>query len=258
MVDARRTTRFNATFSGSTVRQQAAIQAWKNFDPAVTLVTVDVPADGRFWVGSKVTDLGNGTWAYEYAIQNVNSDRSGASFSVPIADGVTITDIGFHDVSYLDGDGIPTNPASPNTTARNFDGTDWTGVVSNGAITWTVAQTYAQNTNANALRWGTLYNFRFVANVGPETADAELGLFKPAAGQPDAFVVAAIDIPGIPPNLCPPCAADYDGNGGVDGGDLAAFFFDFEAGESVPTSTATVASMAATWARSSVFEAGGC
>ena len=30
---------------------------------------------------------------------------------------------------------------------------------------------------------------------------------------------------------CPPCAADYDGNGGVDGGDLGAFFADFEAGE---------------------------
>lgn len=29
---------------------------------------------------------------------------------------------------------------------------------------------------------------------------------------------------------CPACAADYDGNGGVDGGDLAAFFADFEAG----------------------------
>jgi hypothetical protein len=31
-------------------------------------------------------------------------------------------------------------------------------------------------------------------------------------------------------NNCPPCAADYDNNGGVDGGDLAAFFSDFEAG----------------------------
>jgi hypothetical protein len=30
---------------------------------------------------------------------------------------------------------------------------------------------------------------------------------------------------------CPPCAADYDNNGGVDGGDLGAFFADFEAGE---------------------------
>ncbi len=34
--------------------------------------------------------------------------------------------------------------------------------------------------------------------------------------------------PGTPP--CPPCAADYDGNGGVDGGDLALFFADFEQG----------------------------
>jgi len=30
---------------------------------------------------------------------------------------------------------------------------------------------------------------------------------------------------------CAACAADYDQNGGVDGGDLAAFFADFEAGE---------------------------
>jgi hypothetical protein len=30
---------------------------------------------------------------------------------------------------------------------------------------------------------------------------------------------------------CPSCAADYDNNGGVDGGDLAAFFADFEFGE---------------------------
>ena len=30
---------------------------------------------------------------------------------------------------------------------------------------------------------------------------------------------------------CPACAADYDNHGGVDGGDLGAFFADFEAGE---------------------------
>lgn len=29
---------------------------------------------------------------------------------------------------------------------------------------------------------------------------------------------------------CPPCAADYDQNGGVDGGDIGAFFHDFEQG----------------------------
>lgn len=31
-------------------------------------------------------------------------------------------------------------------------------------------------------------------------------------------------------DTCPACAADFDGNGGVDGGDLGAFFVDFEQG----------------------------
>ncbi len=33
-----------------------------------------------------------------------------------------------------------------------------------------------------------------------------------------------------PASSCPACAADYDNNGGVDGGDLASFFADFEQG----------------------------
>lgn len=37
-------------------------------------------------------------------------------------------------------------------------------------------------------------------------------------------------IPRTDGPLCPACAADYDDNGGVDGGDLAAFFVDFEFG----------------------------
>jgi hypothetical protein len=258
MVDSGGTAgRFNGAFSGNTVRQQAAIQAWKQFDPSVNLVTVDVPADGRYWIGSKVTDNGDGTWSYEYAIQNINSDRSGASFSVPLPDGVIVTDIGFKDVDYLDGDGIPTNPASPNTTARNFDGTDWTGVVSNGAITWTVAQSFAQNTNANALRWGTLYNFRFRANVAPQTADATLGLFKPAADQPASVVIANTQIPGELP--CAPCAADFDRDGGVTGTDISAFFADYEIGAACADvdldGGVTAGDLAAFF---SLFEQGGC
>lgn len=30
---------------------------------------------------------------------------------------------------------------------------------------------------------------------------------------------------------CPACPADFDNNGGIDGADLASFFFDYEAGE---------------------------
>jgi len=231
------TNRFNAAFIGSTAREKPAIQAWKDFDATVQLVSVDVPTagtvvDGRFWVGSKVTDLGDGTWQYEYAIHNLNSDRAGGSFSVPLSPGVLVTDIGFKDVHYFDNDGVPINPAQPNSaaSARNFDGADWTNSVSNGAVTWTVTQTFATNSNANALRWGTLYNFRFKANVGPAAnrGTATLGLFKPVANGVLAVSVDTTDVPGTIP--CPACAADFDLDGGVNGGDIAAFFTDYEAG----------------------------
>jgi hypothetical protein len=60
-------------------------------------------------------------------------------------------------------------------------------------------------------------------------------------------------------SLCPDCAADYDGNGGVDGGDLAAFFSDFEAGESCADVDGNGGVDGGDLAFFfSVFEAGGC
>jgi hypothetical protein len=41
---------------------------------------------------------------------------------------------------------------------------------------------------------------------------------------------SGIDCPCYPSGDCPECAADFDSNGGVDGGDLSAFFVNFEAG----------------------------
>ncbi len=58
---------------------------------------------------------------------------------------------------------------------------------------------------------------------------------------------------------CAACAADYDNNGGVDGGDLAAFFSDFEAGEGcadVDNNGGVDGGDLAYFF--SVFEAGGC
>jgi hypothetical protein len=55
---------------------------------------------------------------------------------------------------------------------------DWQATIANGAITWST-ETFAQNEDANSLKWGTLYNFRFDANVPP--ADGHIGaqLFRP-------------------------------------------------------------------------------
>lgn len=196
------------TTTGTTHQMEPGILAWFNTDPTVNLAKVSVPNDGLFWLLYQVTDLGNGTWHYEYAIQNLNSDRSGQSFSIPIPAGVNVTNIGFHDVDYHSGDGIG---------GVNQDGTDWPGVVSGGSLTWATTD-FATDQNANALRWGTLYNFRFDADVPPESGAATLGLFKP--GTPTS-ATAAIQVPSVP-TVCA-CLGDVDGSNTIDGGDIQLF-----------------------------------
>ena len=192
---------YNLTFTNTTQRQQPAIHAWKTFDPTVRLENVDVPGDGRLTIAHTVKNNGNGTWRYEYAIQNINSHRSARSFSIPVPAGVTITNAGFKDIDYHSGD-----PYSP---------TDWSISVSNGQITWTGAD-FATAPNGNALRFSTLYNFWFDAATGPAEANGTVGLFRPGtAGQPNAMVVMVAS-PSSPTTN----PADLNGDGAVDGIDL--------------------------------------
>lgn len=184
-----------------TQRERPAIYAWQDFDPDVTINTVDVQDDGRFIVGYKVTDNGDGTWSYEYAVHNFNSDRSGQAFSLPVHQGVNVTDIGFHAVEWHSGAPYSTLP--------------WDATHEDGVLTWQ-SQTYAQNANANALRWGTLYNFRFVADAPPTDVDAQITLFKPGGfGTP---LAAFVD--GVAPQDPPSTLGDLNGDGYVNVSDL--------------------------------------
>ena len=192
---------YTLSLIGPTNQQYAAIEAWKTFDSTVSIVTADVVDDGRFIIGYSVKSNGSGKWRYEFAVQNLNSDRSGRSFSLPIPAGVGITNAGFKDIHYHSSD--------------PYDPTNWTLSISDGAITWT-GGTYAVNPNSNALRFATLYNFWFDADTAPTTANATIGLFKPgAAGSADSVIVA-IGSPSAPMNL-----ADLNGDGFVSGLDLA-------------------------------------
>jgi hypothetical protein len=213
------------TLTGATIQQQPAIFAWKVAHSDVTITPVDVAGDGRFLVGSRAIDNGNGTWRYEYAVQNLNSDRSGNSFSVPLPAGATATNIAFHDVFYHSGDA--------------YDGTDWTFSASGGEAKWQCTQTFAQNARANALRWSSLYNFWFDASVPAATGNGSIGHFKVAgstavstkvpsnpcrAGDLDCNgIVDGADLGGLLAtwgNCSAPCAADLDANGVVNGADL--------------------------------------
>lgn len=194
--------------AGSPYAQRPAIYAWFDHgnglntpDPSVIIQNVDVPSEGRFIAAYKVRNNGDGTWRYDYAIYNLNSHRSGGSFTVPVPAGVTVTNIGFNDVDYHSGE--------------VYSNTDWNSTRTTSAVIWTSPQSYAENQNTNALRWGTMYNFWFTADRGPGTAQSTLGLFRPGTPTEVGFDVAAPEII--------PCNGDISpagGNGVVDVNDL--------------------------------------
>ena len=92
-----------------------------------------------------------------------------------IDSGAVVGNDGFHDVAYHSGE--------------VYDLTDWSAVIENDAITWATDR-YADNPNANALRFSTLYNFYFDSNAEPDTTTITIGLFKP--GDPPSVSASSI------------------------------------------------------------------
>ena len=157
-------TSFSFSPTGPTVRMQPAIIAWMGTGATVNQVEPDPGNDGIWFMGYKVTNPSAGVWHYEYALYNMNLDRSIQSFSVPVG-GANISSIGFH--------APPQEPGWPNDGTFNNQGyssTPWAVDQSVGAITWST-ETFATNQNANAIRFGTLYSFRFDANQPPQTTN---------------------------------------------------------------------------------------
>ncbi|MDP6955273.1 MAG: hypothetical protein QF599_04795 [Planctomycetota bacterium] len=164
----------NITSAGSTQMFDPAIYAWQALDSNVTVTEVRNENEGgngvhgHYFLGAKNYSLGGGLWRYEYALQNMDSAQAAGSFSLPIScDGLQITDLFFRDVNSHSGD--------------PYDSTDWSVSQSGGSLTWSTTP-YSQNQNANALRWGTLYNFGFTANSSPANSAATIGLFAPGVG----------------------------------------------------------------------------
>jgi Tol biopolymer transport system component len=171
--------------AGETVRMTAAVNAWTG--ATISPIEPEPGVDGRAFIAYKVTGPVAGVWHYEYAIYNENLDRAIQSFSVPLGCGVTVTNLGFH---------APLNhPGFPNDGTlgdAGFSNTAWASTQDASAVIWNT-ETFAQNQNANAIRWGTLYNFRFDSNKPPIVTNATIGFFK--TGTP---VTASI----FGPNVC--------------------------------------------------------
>ncbi len=186
------TTSFTFAPIGSTVRTQPAIKAWtgatiNQFEPAPG-------SDGIGFVGYKVSGPTAGLYHYEYVVYNENLDRAIQSFSIPLDAIVTISNIGFH--------APPQEPGFANDgTVGNtgFSSTPWAPTQTSSSITWN-SETFAQNQNANAIRWGTLYNFRFDSAFPPQNASATIGFFK--TGSPITVAIQG-PVPGPTPTPAP-------------------------------------------------------
>jgi hypothetical protein len=164
------TTNFSFSPDGSTVRMQPAIRAWT--DATVDRIEPDPGNDGIWFIGYKVTNPSPGVWHYEYALYNENLDRAIQSFSVPLGPGINVSNIGFH--------APPQHPGWANDGTQGdagYSSTSWDVTQDTTSITWST-ETFATNQNANAIRWGTLYNFRFDADQPPQAASATVDFFK--------------------------------------------------------------------------------
>jgi hypothetical protein len=178
---------FSFSFVGNTVREQPAIMAWTG--ATVNQIQPDPGNDGVIFVGYKVTNIGQNLWHYEYAIYNQNLDRAIRSFAVPNGCGIGFFNIGFH--------APPQHPGWANDgTVGNtgYSNAPWVPSVTSGALTWST-ETFAQNQNANAIRWGTMYNFRFDSYRPPQNEFAVISFFKTG-------VPIAVPIQGPAPDEC--------------------------------------------------------
>ncbi|MCZ6794501.1 MAG: hypothetical protein O7J95_12905, partial [Planctomycetota bacterium] len=168
------------------------VEEWEG--ATLTVIPEEVDGDGRCYVAAKATDNGDGTWHYEYAVFNLDMNRAVASFSVPLPPAATLSGVGFH-AARSHGEGLSNAP--------------WDVTQSTTRITWST-QSFAENPRANAIRWGTLFNFRFDADAEPGETSITLSTFSGPVEEHQATTVGPRREPS------PFKRGDSDGDGAVD------------------------------------------
>ncbi len=194
---------------------QPAVLALARLSPpgSTRTATLDIEGDGRVYVVSTAWYEGPRSWRYEYAVFNLSSDRAIGQFSVPIVPNlfIDVTGTDFRGVTHHSGEVWSSTPWSVSHIVG--DATDhWV---------WST-ESFTTNPNANAIRWGTLYNFTLYADSPPAEGHVRLGLFKPGEVG-DVFADAF-----VPSQACP---ADFDHNAVHEVPDIFAFLAAWFAGE---------------------------
>ena len=142
--------------------QGSALDAWVDpNNPGTGNATTGLDTGvGHLRVAVKTTDLGNGSWRYDYVLVNHDFDRQVGSFAVPIGP-ASLSSVYFRDLD-------------------TQSGNDWQATQLAGSIT-------GSKVGGQGLDWGVAYNFGFVANAPP--VDSAVLLEPVETGSPASYAV---------------------------------------------------------------------
>ena len=175
------------SFSGQgNYRLGAAIDRWVDpTNPPANAMTSELAVnEGHAKVAVKATDLGDGTWRYDYAVMNFDFARAvlqgqGAGNG---PNPRVVSNRGFDSFSIP----LPSSQALVASRFSNgtFDNADaWTLDTSGDRVTWTAPE-------GATLDWGTLYAFSITVAAPPVEGASSLRVAQ--AGTPSAFDVATL------------------------------------------------------------------
>ncbi|MCA8965555.1 MAG: hypothetical protein KDC48_11760 [Planctomycetes bacterium] len=129
--------------------------------------------DGRFEIAVKVTGPVDGLWHYEYAVLNIDNNRGGAAFHLPVCPTGRVLNIGSRDI-----DSDPLN--------------DWVATVANGEIVWNAGPNNPHN-------WNQLMNFWFDSDVAPIAGNATIDAARMGPGA--LSLTVPTQVPGLQPSV---------------------------------------------------------
>ncbi len=173
------------SFSGqSNFRLGAAIDRWVDpANPGTNAMNTELAVnEGHAKIAVKVTDLGDGSFRYDYAVMNFDFARAviqgqGAGHG---PDPRVVSNMGF------DSFAVPAGGTVGATTFSNgsLDAAGmWTASTDGGVVTWTAPE-------GATLDWGTMYSFSITSTSAPVEGTATLHVAQ--SGTPEAYDVATL------------------------------------------------------------------
>ena len=154
--------------------------------------------EGHAKVAVKAVDLGNGSWRYDYAVENLDYARAVIQAPENGPDPRVVSNKGFDSFSVP----IPAGSTVSATTFRNgsVDGSGaWTAAVGSNSVTWTAGGT-------PTLDWGSMYTFSITVDASPLASgrpqasprgNGAVTLHVAQSGSPAAYVVRSL-VPTAP------------------------------------------------------------